>query len=59
MGGETMANPAGKDGNAPYDNPPSPRQERERRAQVRNNSVLARIEDTTYEILRKHEKKLA
>jgi hypothetical protein len=54
-----MANPQGNDGNSPYENPPSPRQERERRAQARNNSVLARIEDTTYEILRKHEKKLA
>lgn len=54
-----MANPQGNDGNSLYENPPSPRQERERRAQARNNSVLARIEDTTYEILRKHEKKLA
>lgn len=31
----------------------------ERRTQVRSNTVLSRIEDMTYEILRKHEKKSA
>jgi len=31
----------------------------ERRSQVRNNTVLSRIEDMTYEILRKHEKQSA
>lgn len=31
----------------------------ERRAQARSNTVLSRIEDMTYEILRKHEKKSA
>jgi hypothetical protein len=31
----------------------------ERRAQGRSNTVLSRIEDMTYEILRKHEKQSA
>lgn len=31
----------------------------DRRAQSRSNTVLSRIEDMTYEILRKHEKKSA
>lgn len=33
--------------------------ERERRAQPRSETVLSRIEDATYAILRKHEKKSA
>lgn len=33
--------------------------ERERRAQPRNETVLSRIEDATYAILRKHEQKSA
>jgi hypothetical protein len=35
------------------------KQPQERRAQTRSNTVLSRIEDTTYEILRKHEKQTA
>ena len=31
----------------------------ERRSQVRSNTMLSRIEDMTYEILRKHEKQSA
>jgi hypothetical protein len=38
----------------------SPRKTAEdRRAQARSNTVLSRIEDMTYEILRKHEKQSA
>jgi hypothetical protein len=38
----------------------SPRkQPQERRSQTRSNTVLSRIEDMTYEILRKHEKQSA
>ena len=33
--------------------------EQERRSQARTESVLARIEDATYTVLRKHEKKPA
>lgn len=36
-----------------------PTQEQERRSQVRAEGVLAKIEDATYAILRKHEKKPA
>jgi hypothetical protein len=38
---------------------PSRKQAEERRAQARSNTVLSRIEDMTYEILRKHEKQSA
>jgi hypothetical protein len=38
---------------------PSGERPEERRAQARSNTVLSRIEDMTYEILRKHEKKSA
>lgn len=34
-------------------------QERERRTQARSETTLSRIEDTTYAILRKYEKKTA
>jgi hypothetical protein len=59
VAGETMANPQAKDSDALYEHQPSLKQERERRTQPRSNGVLARIEDTTYEILRKHEKQSA
>lgn len=38
---------------------PSRKQPEDRRAQARGNTVLSRIEDMTYEILRKHEKQSA
>ena len=38
---------------------PSRKQTDERRAQARSNTVLSRIEDMTYAILRKHEKQSA
>lgn len=42
---------------SPEANPKEPSQER--RTQPRSNTVLSRIEDMTYEILRKYEKKSA
>jgi hypothetical protein len=38
---------------------PPRKQPVERRTQVRSNTVLSRIEDMTYEILRKYEKQSA
>jgi len=57
--GETMPDSQAKDSNAICETIQRKRQERERRAQPRNNGVLARIEDATYEVLRKHEKQTA
>lgn len=48
-----------KDPNPRLENQSPSRQERERRSHPRNNSVMARIEDTTYEVLRRHEKQTA
>lgn len=39
--------------------PQSPNNSQDRRTQVRAGSVLSRIEDATYEIMRKHETKSA
>ena len=53
-----MSDPQGKDTIRTLDIPPTT-QEQERRSQPRAEGVLARIEDATYAILRKHEKKPA
>jgi hypothetical protein len=55
---ETMSDPHGKSSLRTVDIQPS-RQEQERRSQTRAEGVLAKIEDATYAILRKHEKKPA
>lgn len=55
---ETMSDPQGKDTIRTLDIPPTT-QEQERRSQPRAEGVLAKIEDATYAILRKHEKKPA
>jgi hypothetical protein len=54
-----MPDSQAKDSDALLDPQPTTRQERERRAQPRNHGVLARIEDATYEVLRKYEKQSA
>jgi hypothetical protein len=53
-----MSDPHGKSSLRTVDIQPS-RQEQERRSQARAEGVLAKIEDATYAILRKHEKKPA
>jgi hypothetical protein len=55
---ETMPDPNGKETLRTFDNQPFT-QEQERRSQARAEGVLAKIEDATYAILRKHEKKPA
>jgi hypothetical protein len=55
---ETMPDPHGKETLRTFDIQPS-QQEQERRSQARAEGVLAKIEDATYAILRKHEKKPA
>jgi hypothetical protein len=53
-----MPDPHGKETLRTFDiQPPTP--EHERRSQPRPEGVLAKIEDATYAILRKHEKKPA
>jgi len=53
-----MPDPHGKETLRAFDIPPST-EEQERRSQARAEGVLAKIEDATYAILRKHEKKPA
>ena len=53
-----MANSQDDTTNRPPEIPPR-KQTEERRAQARSNTVLSRIEDATYEILRKYEKQSA
>jgi hypothetical protein len=53
-----MSDPHGKETLRTVDIQPST-QEQERRSQARAQGVLAKIEDATYAILRKHEKKPA
>jgi hypothetical protein len=50
-----MADSQAKDSLAIYDVIQKARQERDRRAQTRSHGVLGKIEDTTNEVLRKHE----
>jgi hypothetical protein len=50
-----MADPQAKDSLAIYEIIQKARQDRERRAQALNRGVLGKIEDTTNEVLRKHE----
>jgi hypothetical protein len=53
-----MPDPRGQETLRTFDNQP-PTQKQERRSQARPEGVLAKIEDATYAILRKHEKKPA
>jgi hypothetical protein len=56
--GEPMPDPQAKDFNGQLDLQ-SQSKEHDRRTQVRSETTLSRIEDATYAILRKHEKKPA
>jgi hypothetical protein len=56
--GETMSDPQGQDTQGQLDSQPQAKKQ-ERRSQPRGESVLERIEDATYAILRKHENKTA
>jgi len=53
---QTIPDPHGKETLRTFDIQPST-QEQERRSQPRPEGVLAKIEDATHAILRKHEKK--
>jgi hypothetical protein len=53
-----MPNPQDDGINRPHEVPPRKTPD-ERRSQPRSNTVLSRIEDMTYEILRKNEKQSA
>jgi|KBSMisStandDraft_5_1062788.scaffolds.fasta_scaffold96958_3 hypothetical protein len=50
-----MADPQAKDSLTIYEIIQKARQDRDRRAQARSHGVLGKIEDTTNEVLRKHE----
>jgi hypothetical protein len=58
LAGEPMPDPQTNDTYSQVDTQ-TRNQEEERRAHTRNETVLNRIEDATYAILRKHEKKSA
>ena len=53
-----MQDPQSKDPDAPFQTP-FQNPERDRRTQPRSETTLSRIEDATYAVLRKHEKKPA
>ena len=53
-----MVNGPNDPANHPVD-PANRKPQEERRSQPRSNTVFSRIEDMTYEILRKHEKQSA
>ena len=53
-----MPDPQSKDPRAPFPTP-FQNQECDRRSQPRSETTLSRIEDATYAVLRRHEKKPA
>lgn len=58
LAGEAMPDPQTNDTYSQVDTQ-TRKQEEERRTHIRNETVLNRIEDATYAILRKHENKSA